>query len=320
MTVLRDAIAEYVLALEREYGRSVHTCRATASDLRRFAEHAEASGPIDMSALTLAQFRDWLWHEHELGHAAATIARRASSARRFTAWWHATGRGEDVARRLKSPKTARGLPRLVSTENMNAVFASLRDRAATGDPLALRDLAIIELLYATGMRVSELCGLNTHSFDAAARTVRVIGKGNAERVIPYGGPAAAALEAWLREGRPRLLATATRRDAAAAHPGATAAAQADAAQALFLGARGGRINPRTVYELSRHLLELAPGHGPAGPHTFRHTAATHLLDGGANLRDVQEFLGHADLGTTQIYTHVSSQRLRETYLRAHPRA
>lgn len=301
MAELRAAIEDYVLALDREFGRSPNTCRAAHGDLSRFADSVERGGPVDTAELTLEDFREWLWQENEQGHAAATIARRASVARRFTAWCHSTGRGEDVARRLKSPKVGRSLPRLVTEGQMDDIFASLRDRAADDDPGALRDLAIVELLYATGMRVSELCALDLASLTRSANTVRVIGKGNVERVIPYGAPAARAIDAWLDNGRDALATEAS-------------------GDALFLGARGGRINSRSVYELSRQLLQLAPGQGPSGPHTFRHTAATHLLDGGADLRGVQEYLGHADLGTTQIYTHVSAERLRETYQRAHPRA
>ncbi|MDJ1372007.1 tyrosine recombinase XerC [Gulosibacter molinativorax] len=303
MANLRDAIRDYVRALSLEHGRSDHTCRAVESDLSHFADFlADArAGQGDTESLDLEQFRDWLWQETKAGYASSTIARRASSARGFTAWLHNTGRGPDAARRLRSPKSGRSLPRMVSTDAMDDIFSDLRGRAATDDPVALRDLAIVELLYATGVRVSELCSLDIASIDLTERVVRVIGKGNKERVVPFGQPAAEAVTAWLAQGR-------------------TALEDDDSGDALFLGARGGRINPRTVYELSRRLLEHAPGSGPAGPHAFRHTAATHLLDGGADLRGVQEFLGHADLGTTQIYTHVSAERLRETYRRAHPRA
>ncbi|MGO1545685.1 MAG: tyrosine-type recombinase/integrase [Gulosibacter sp.] len=306
MTSLRDAIRDYVRALDLELGRSSHTCRAIEGDLTRFADHVERSvgdrdENVSIEALDLEQFRDWLWHESQIGMAPTTIARRASTARGFTAWLKDTGRGEDIARRLRSPKTGRSLPRMVSADSMAEIFEDLRARAATGDPVGLRDLAIIELLYATGVRVSELCALDMNSIDVDQRIVRVIGKGNKERVVPFGAPAADAITDWLHRGRREL--------------------ENDRSEdALFLGARGGRVNSRTVYELSKSVLEHAPGSGPSGAHTFRHTAATHLLDGGADLRGVQEFLGHADLGTTQIYTHVSAERLRETYQRAHPRA
>lgn len=309
MSSLRDAIRAYVRALDLELGRSDHTCRAVEGDLTRFAdflvEGASVGGAeateLETDSLELEQFRDWLWAETQAGLANSTIARRASSARGFTAWLSRTGRGPDAARRLRSPRAGRSLPRLVSQDAMGDIFEDLRGRAATGDAVSLRDLAIVELLYATGARVSELCSLDIDSVDLEQRIVRVIGKGNRERVVPFGAPAAFAVGDWLLRGR---------RDLANDRSG----------DALFLGARGSRINARTVYELSRTLLSYAPGSGPAGPHAFRHTAATHLLDGGADLRGVQEFLGHADLGTTQIYTHVSAERLRETYRQAHPRA
>lgn len=313
MTRLRDAIRDYVRALDLELGRSEHTCRSVRSDLTRFADFLESNAPsateagtepgteVSTETLDLEQFRDWLWHETQSGLAAATIARRASSARGFTAWLSKTERGPDAARRLRSPKAGRSLPRMVSEEAMSAILDALRDRAGTGDPLALRDLAMVELLYATAARVSELCSLDVAAVDLDQRLLRVVGKGNRERVVPFGRPAALAVEDWCRRGRPELAGDRS-------------------GDALFLGARGGRVDPRTVYALSRNLLEREPGSGPAGPHAFRHTAATHLLDGGADLRGVQEFLGHADLGTTQIYTHVSAERLRDAYQRAHPRA
>lgn len=301
MSALETSIDDYLRSLDLERGRSPHTIRAVAGDLRRFADFAAEHGATTIDDLGLDVFRDWLWHESEAGHAASTLARRASSARGFTAWLRSTGRGEDSARRLRSPKTGRSLPRMVSGDNMDAIFNELRARSATGDPIALRDEAIIELLYATAVRVSELCQLNLDSVDLERRTLRVIGKGDRERVVPFGAPCADALIDWLTRGRPAL-------------------ANDRSGEALLLGARGGRINPRTVYDLTRRELEHSPGSGPAGAHTFRHTAATHLLDGGADLRTVQELLGHANLGTTQIYTHVSNERLRETYRRAHPRA
>lgn len=301
MSELRDAVADYARALDLERGRSAHTIRAARGDLDGFVAFAEARGSDNLADLNLEDFRDWLWAESEAGLASATIARRASSARGFTAWLRLTERGPDAARRLKSPKTGRTLPRMVTAGHMDDIFDDLRARAATGDPVALRDLAIVEVLYATGIRVSELCSLDLDSLELERRMLRVIGKGNRERVVPFGAPCAEALVEWLARGRRALASEA-------------------AGEALFLGARGRRINSRTVYELARHQLEHSPGTGPAGPHTFRHTAATHLLDGGADLRGVQELLGHADLGTTQIYTHVSTERLRETYRQAHPRA
>ncbi len=190
-------------------------------------------------------------------------------------------------------------------------------RAAGDDPAALRDRAVVELLYAAGIRVSELVGLDLGDVDRSRLTVRVLGKGGKERVVPFGVPAHDALEAWLDRGRPALAAAVAAGGPAA--DGAVAAAR-PAGAALFLGDRGARLGTRSAYRIVARLLEALPGEGPSGPHTFRHTAATHLLDGGADLRAVQELLGHASLGTTQIYTHVSSARLREVYRTAHPRA
>jgi integrase/recombinase XerC len=192
------------------------------------------------------------------------------------------------------------------------MLAALAERASGDDPGALRDRALVELLYAAGIRVSELVGLDVADVDRTRLTVRVLGKGGKERVVPFGVPAMDALQAWIDRGRPVLMAI------GAAAAAASAGAVPDAA--LFLGDRGRRLGTRGAYRTVARLLQALPGDGPSGPHTFRHTAATHLLDGGADLRAVQELLGHASLGTTQIYTHVSSARLREVYRTAHPRA
>jgi integrase/recombinase XerC len=182
---------------------------------------------------------------------------------------------------------------------MDTLLRSLADLASTGDAIATRDLAIVELLYASALRVSEIVGLNLNDVDLDRLTVRVTGKGSKERVVPFGGPAQRAIVDYERH-RHELLSEPT--------------------SAVFLGARGKRIGTRTVYELIARLLGEIPGSGPSGPHTLRHTAATHLLDGGADLRGVQELLGHASLGTTQLYTHVSAERLKDAYRTAHPRA
>lgn len=207
----------------------------------------------------------------------------------------------DPAARLRSPKADKTLPRVITREQIDGILARLAERAEDGDPGALRDVAVIELLYAAGIRVSELTGLDVDDVDLDRLTVRVVGKGSKERVVPFGVPALRALRAWLAGGRPRLAAVAS-------------------GPALFLGARGARLGSRAVYQLVAGLLADVPGGGPSGPHALRHTAATHLLDGGADLRAVQELLGHASLGTTQIYTHVSTERLKEAYRIAHPRA
>lgn len=301
MADVRGEIDAYLRALDRERAASPHTVRSYHTDLVDFAAFAEERGVVDVDALDLELFRDWLWTLSGKGLAASSIARRASTARGFTAWLARTERGADSARRLKSPKASRSLPRVVAADGMRDMLDGLAERASSGDPLAVRDLALIELLYGGGIRVSECCAIDLADVDLERRTVRVMGKGSKERTVPFGRPAADALADYLHRGR-------------------TALATEKSGDALFLGARGGRINARSVYELSRRMLAETPGGGPAGPHAFRHAAATHLLDGGADLRSVQELLGHANLGTTQMYTHVSAERLRDAYRLAHPRA
>lgn len=295
-----DDFAAYIAA---ERGFSEHTVRAYRSDLTQLVAFAGDRGATESADLDLELLRDWLWRGSQDGAAKSTLARRAAAARSLTAWLARTdSTAADAGARLKAPKSEHHLPRVLTREGMTTVFSSLSARAEGGDPVALRDLAIVELLYASALRVSELTGLTIGDVDLERLTVRALGKGSKERVVPFGIPARDALARYLDDARPRLAVT----------------ARADAA--FFVGARGGRLTSRTVYELVSRLLALVPGSGPAGPHTLRHTAATHLLDGGADLRAVQEMLGHASLGTTQLYTHVSTERLKESYRMAHPRA
>lgn len=291
-------------------GLSPRTVDAYRSDLEDLLAFGLARGITGAAALDLAFLRDWLWDANERGLARSTMARRASGVRAFTRWAAETGRiAADPGVRLRTPKGAAHLPRVVQADRVRALLDGLETLAASGDPGALRDRAVVELLYASALRVSELVGIDVGDVDRARLTVRVLGKGNKERVVPYGVPAQDAITAWLDRGRPAL----------AARVADDATGKTDAA-ALFLGDRGGRLGVRGVYRLIARILADEPGDGPSGPHTFRHTAATHLLDGGADLRAVQEMLGHASLGTTQVYTHVSSARLREVYRTAHPRA
>ena len=299
-------------------GLSEQTVRAYRADLDDLVAFAAERQVVTAAGLTLEVLRDWLWAATERGLARSTIARRSASVRAFTRWASETGvLAVDPGVRLRAPKGAAHLPRVVAQDQVRAMLDGLAVRAADDDPAALRDRAVVELLYAAGIRVSELVGLDLGDVDRTRLTVRVLGKGGKERVVPFGVPAHDALEAWLDRGRPALAAA-----VAAGGPadnGAVAAAR-PAGAALFLGDRGARLGTRSAYRIVARLLEALPGEGPSGPHTFRHTAATHLLDGGADLRAVQELLGHASLGTTQIYTHVSSARLREVYRTAHPRA
>jgi integrase/recombinase XerC len=309
-------------------GLSEQTVRAYRADLDDLVAFAAGRQVVTAAGLTLEVLRDWLWAATERGLARSTIARRSASVRAFTRWASETGvLTVDPGVRLRAPKGAAHLPRVVAQDQVRSMLDGLAVRAADDDPAALRDRAVVELLYAAGIRVSELVGLDIGDVDRTRLTVRVFGKGGKERVVPFGVPAHDALEAWLDRGRPAIVAAAAAAAAApapapaAATPGSRDAGPAGrAGTALFLGDRGSRLGTRSAYRVVARLLEALPGDGPSGPHTFRHTAATHLLDGGADLRAVQELLGHASLGTTQIYTHVSSARLREVYRTAHPRA
>ena len=306
-TVLREAIARHLRALELERGVSPHTLRAYAVDLASLADFCEQRGLADdVAAWDLEMLRDWIWQQNAADLAPSTLARRTSSVRGFTAWLARTGvTTADVGARLRAPRGERRLPRVLTRAQVDELLDGLEARSASDDATALRDRAMIELLYASALRVSELVGLDTHDVDDARRVVRVLGKGSKERIVPFGLPAQRALRAYLERGRPLLAAAAP----SLAEP-----------TALFYGARGRRISTRAVYALVAGMLADLPGSGPSGPHTFRHSAATHLLDGGADLRAVQEILGHASLGTTQMYTHVSAERLAAVYRTAHPRA
>jgi integrase/recombinase XerC len=295
-------LADFERHLAAERDLSAHSVRAYLTDLTALAEHATRMGLTDASQLTLRSLRSYLANQQTLGRARTTLARRATSARAFTAWLHRSGRATDDAGALLAiPKAHRELPVALSHADvrglLDATAAAVTDDGAVG----IRDLAILELLYATGIRVSELTGLDLDDLDGERRVVRVFGKGRKERVVPYGAPAALAVRSWIDHARPEL-----RSDVSGA--------------ALFLGARGGRIDQRTVRRVVHDRLAVVDGAADVGPHGLRHTAATHLLEGGADLRSVQEILGHASLGTTQIYTHVSNERLRAAYELAHPRA
>jgi integrase/recombinase XerC len=305
---LPEAWEELLRAFDRhlgaEQGRSPHTRRAYRGDLRHLFRHAVELGVTDLTMIDLTVLRGWLARMSADGAARTTLARRAACARTFTRWLVRTGRAEtDAGLRLKSPKARHPLPGVLRQEQagelMDVAARQVADR--DDDPVALRDRALVELLYATGIRVSELTGLDLGDLDPQRRTVRVLGKGAKERVVPYGVPAAEAIAAWVDRGRPVLGA------------GRSPAA-------LFLGRRGGRLDPRQAREAVYRLLDRVDGAPAMGPHGLRHSAATHLLDGGADLRSVQELLGHATLTSTQIYTHVSVERLRATYEQAHPRA
>ncbi len=245
--------------------------------------------------------RDWLYAISQRGLAKSSIARKSAAVRSFTAWLLSSGEiTTDPGLRLKSPKADRPLPKVVAKDSLVEIFEYLTRAAATGEPEAIRDQLVFELLYATGARVSEIVGLNLLDVDFGRNIISVMGKGSKQRMVPFGTPARESLERWLAGPRQSL-------------------ASDPSEQALLINSKGRRLGVRAVYQLVARLLSATPT-GAAGPHTLRHTAATHLLDGGADLRAVQELLGHASLGTTQIYTHVSVERLRAGYQNAHPRA
>ncbi|KQB85328.1 tyrosine recombinase XerC [Corynebacterium oculi] len=313
---VREAVEDFAEYQRLVLGRAEATIRAYRNDLLDLSELAPTFAQWDLNFL-----RTWLGIAVEKGMSRSTIARRTAAARAFSRWAFDQGHLEtDVSIRLKTPKIHRTLPKVLSTGQARDLVeggylpgASGVDQQAVGSdapqtPEGLRNRAMVELLYATGIRVSELCGLDVPRLDLRGCTVRVLGKGNKERVVPFGQPARVALHGWLERGRPELM-----------RKNKKSAAGGKDTEALFLGSRGGRINPRQV----RRIVEVAArGVGAEGltPHGLRHSAATHLLEGGADLREVQELLGHSSMQTTQIYTHVSAQRLKKVYDQAHPRA
>jgi len=299
---LARLLAEYERHLRSERDLTPHSVRAYMGDIESLLDHAHRMGIASISELDLRTLRSWLAKQQTTGRARTTIARRATAARVFTAWLARTGRMPlDVGASLGSPRAHRTLPPVLRADEAAALIRSATELADDGSPVGLRDVAMLELLYATGIRVGELAGLDVDDLDRERNVIRVLGKGRKERTVPYGGPAAHALDAWLVRGRPGLVAE-------------------GAGAALFVGARGRRIDQRAVRTLVHRRIADVPGAPDIGPHGLRHTAATHLLEGGADLRSVQELLGHASLATTQLYTHVSTDRLRRAYQQAHPRA
>ena len=296
-----ELIAPYEEHLALVRNLADNSIKGYVSDLESFLKHIETLGIAEFKDLTITHIRSWLADLTDKGAVRSTIARRIVSIRAFTYW--AASQGwitEDIGQSLAIPKAHRTLPDVLDIADTQIVLDSMAQRAGEEPtPINLRDLAIIEVLYASGIRVSELCGLNSSSIDTARNTLQVIGKGDKERVVPLGIPAMRALQNYIAEGRPLLM-------------------NEKSASAIFLGSRGKRIDQRSVREVVYGAMAAVGS--TMGPHGLRHTAATHLLEGGADLRTVQEILGHSSLATTQIYTHVSPQRLQTAYQQAHPRA
>ncbi|MCL2455206.1 MAG: tyrosine recombinase XerC [Micrococcales bacterium] len=295
---LRD---DYATHLGVGRGLSPHTVRAYVSDLDHLLDHVCASGLTRLDQIDVTALRSWLSAMAQGNRSRATLARRTAATRTFFAWAAHTGRVDvDPTARLASPRVARPLPTVLGRDAAARLLDTASASAADGDPLRVRDWAVAETLYATGVRIGELCNTDLDDLDLKELTLRVTGKGDKVRVVPLGRPAGDALEAWLDHGWPRLVSD----------PGVTA---------LFVGARGGRLDQRQA-RTAIHRLAAEAGVHDIAPHALRHSAATHLLEGGSDLRSVQELLGHASLNTTQRYTHVSAERLRSAFDLAHPRA
>lgn len=288
--------------LSSERGYSTHTVRAYLSDLAGLSAFAETRGATTPDQVTLVLLRAWLAEQSTTGTARASLARRVAATRSFFRWAQRKGVvSRDPSVRLVAPRRHRTLPATLRQRQVVELLNVAAVAADDVDPLHLRNRAMLELLYATGVRVGELAGLDVDDVLLDDRLLRVLGKGSKERMVPFGIPARDAVVEWLRHGRPVL-----------AIPSSGAA--------LFLGRRGRRVDVRQVREVVHALIAHVPEAPDTGPHGLRHSTATHLLEGGADLRSVQEFLGHASLSTTQIYTHVSIERLRASFEQAHPRA
>jgi len=303
MALDKELEEAYYAHLLNERNLSDNSIRAYIADLESLLIHVNQLGVTEFSQLTINHIRSWLANLQSRGSARSSITRRVVSIRAFTYWGARNGWLEaDIGRDLVAPKPERHLPEVLDIERTSMALESLHLRASEEpSPLAIRDVAIVETLYGSGIRVSELTGLNLDDVDRERSTLRVIGKGNKERVVPIGNPAMRALDRWISEGRPQLSSDATQR-------------------ALFLGSRGKRIDQRVVRDVVYDATEAVGAEKRLGPHALRHSAATHLLEGGADLRTVQEILGHSSLSTTQIYTHVSEERIKKAYEQAHPRA
>jgi len=299
-------VDEFAIHLRLERGLSENTVRAYTGDLVNLFVHLIRVGAGEPDDVTLADLRTWLANQHAAGADRSTLQRRAAGVRTFFAWAARTGRlPSDPAATLRSPKVDRRLPPTVEADQARQVLDALAARVDEVDApderaARRRDLAIVEVLYACGIRVSELTGLDVGDLDTQRGLLRVLGKGGKQRTVPLGAPALRSLDAWLKV-RPRL-------------------ARPAAGQAVFVGDRGARIDPRVVRRIVHRALAAVPDAPDLGPHGLRHAMATHLLEGGADLRSVQEMLGHSSLATTQLYTHVSGARLRRAYQQAHPRA
>lgn len=302
---IETSVSKFLEAVNTEYGYSEHTVRAYERDLNKFTEYLAEQGIGSPQDISTEHCREWLWARQQTGLSPRTVARNVASLKSFGRWLEQRGAiSGSFSSRLRAPKARAALPRVLSADQIARILERLEHRAASGDPEGVRDRAVFELLYATGLRVSELCAAQLSDIDRPHRLIRVMGKGSKERTVPYGGPADDALVTYLTEARSVLEQRSPEKQS----------------RRIFLGNDGQPLSTSAVYRLVASQLADEPGSGPRGPHTLRHTAATHLIDGGADLRVVQELLGHSSLASTQVYTHVSMERLAERYTQAHPRA
>jgi len=301
-TAFAAPIARFVQYVELELGRSANTVKAYHKDIDNLVEFSCERGCNEFNDVGIMELRGWLAKQRSAGLSSATIARRATAARMFFQWAAQQKIvDEDPASSLVIPKVSKRLPHVLQQNQATQAMDLAAVRADDNDPVHIRDRAILELLYASGIRVGELVGLDIHDFDNSRRTIRVLGKGSKERVVPFGALAEKSLTIYLRDARPRL-------------------ATSESGAAVFLGLRGKRIDQRIVRTMVHEVLSMIEGSPDLSPHGLRHSAATHLIEGGADIRAVQEILGHASLSTTQLYTHVSVERLRAVFEQAHPRA
>ncbi|MFX4271183.1 tyrosine recombinase XerC [Propionibacteriaceae bacterium Y1685] len=298
-------LGAYERHLSAERNLSAHSVRAYLSDLTQLGVHLGRRSVTDWAEVDLRALRSWLANQQTRGQQRSSVQRRAAAVRVFYRWLHQTGQVSiNPAQTLRSPRTPKRLPATVEQGEADRMLTGAGENAAADDsPVGRRDAAMLEMLYATGIRVSELCGLDLGDVDPGRGTIRVLGKGNKERTVPMGAPARRALDAWLAV-RAELASVDT---------------SGRVADAVFVGERGARIDPRVVRRIVHRALNAA-GAPDLGPHGLRHAMATHLLEGGADLRSVQELLGHSSLATTQLYTHVTQDRLRAAFKQAHPRA
>ncbi len=301
-TEFNSILDRFIQYLELELGRSKNTATAYQKDLTNLLEFVHSQGCAHLADIGIMELRGWLAQQRNNGLTSATIARRATAVRTFFAWaTYNQFLTDDPAAALVIPKVSKRLPNVLGQQQATEVMQCAELRADDNSPEHIRDLAILELLYATGIRVGELVGLDLPDIDQNRRTIRVTGKGSKQRVVPFGSIAHRALTTYLESARSQLV-------------------NASSGLALFLGARGKRIDQRVVRKMVTEVLASLDGVPDLSPHGFRHSAATHLIEGGADIRAVQEMLGHASLSTTQLYTHVSMDRLRAVFEQAHPRA